>query len=66
MKLKLLAVSILCTVAIGAAAFGTHNHYWTKASQMQDGGQIVCQWKCGYGSDTHYTTTVGSAYCPNP
>ena len=27
-------------------------------------GQVVCQWKCGYGQDQHHATTSGYGTCP--
>ena len=62
-------VYLIASVAVFACsvAYAAHtSHYWTKVSQT-DGvnGQVVCQWKCGYGQDQHHATTSGYGTCPN-
>jgi len=63
--MKYLAIGVL--LAISATATAYHSHYYTKISEAEDQmGRKVCTWGCGYGSDKHYTTTTGIAFCPNP
>ncbi len=61
-------VYLIASVAVFACsvAYAAHtSHFWSKVSQA-DGlnGQVVCQWKCGYGQDQHHATTSGYGTCP--
>ena len=49
-----------------SAAFAVHtSHFWSKVSEQKGtNGQVVCQWKCGFGNDMHYATTSGYGMCP--
>ena len=61
--MKLLAIALLLTTAFGAYA---HSHYYSKVSEYAgENGQVVCQWKCGYGNAAHYRTTSGYGSCPH-
>ena len=59
--------AITALLAISATAVAYHSHYYTKISEAKDSmGNTVCTWQCGYGSERHFETTSGIAYCPNP
>lgn len=60
---KYLLIAALLTVSGTASS----NGWWTKiAEQKYASGDVICQWKRGWGSSVEYTTTVGQGYCPRP
>jgi len=66
MNAKVKGVAAIALVVVSMSAFA-HSHYWSKVSQQQGvNGQVVCQWKCGFGNQEHYRTTSGYGVCPVP
>ena len=58
--------AMVALLLVSVSALG-HAHLWSKVSQQQGvNGQVVCQWKCGIGTSSHYTTTSGYGFCPQP
>lgn len=56
---------VIFFIFVGASAYGAC--FWTKVSEIQGSGtNVVCQWKCGWGSEAIYRTTSGFGYCPRP
>jgi len=59
---KYLLIAALVTFASTANAA-----WWTKISEQKlPSGDVICQWKSGWGNQTQYTTTAGMGYCPTP
>jgi len=58
---KIVLLALLITSATANAA------WWTKISEQRlASGDVICQWKSGWGTNTQYTTTAGPGFCPTP
>lgn len=58
---------LLIATLLAAAGTAYGSCWWTKISEQKYlSGDVVCQWKCGWGNNTKYTTTAGMGYCPKP
>ena len=58
---------LIAAALLAVSGTASSNGWWTKISEQRlPSGDVICQWKSGWGTSAQYTTTAGSGYCPRP
>jgi hypothetical protein len=64
-KKHIYLTSLILAIFACSAIYAEHAfHRWTKVSEQEMDGRIVCQWKCGAGYPDHFESTSGYGRCP--